>query len=166
MKLRILGGLVAGLVAGIVLAIVMRILPVSAADGSQITMITYAARLLHAASRRVGWLAYIVYAIILGGLFGASLPVRRVRRLRASVLGGVWGVGWFLVSGFALVPALLGDRLGSSEAIHALGSIAVPLLVGHIIYGFILGAGLHIFVHALDRPGGSGRAQPGIRRAA
>jgi len=165
MKLRILGGIVAGLIAGIVLAFVMRILPVVAANGSQITMITYASRLIHAASTRVGWLAYIVYGTVLGVLFGASLPVRRVSRLRAAVLGGVWGVGWFVVSGFGLVPALLGDQLGSQAAIQALGSIVVPLLVGHIVYGFILGAVLHMFVHAIDRPGDSGRAQP-LRRAA
>ncbi len=166
MKLKVAAGIGAGLVAGVVFAVVMRLLPVAAADGGQITMITFAARLVHAGSPRVGWLAYVAYAVVLGALFGASLPVRRITRLRAAVLGGVWGVGWFVVTGFALVPALLGSRPLSGEALRMLWTITVPLLVGHVIYGLILGAGMSTIVSALDPPGGTGRTQHGIRRAA
>jgi len=73
MKQRIVAGLGAGLISGLVLAVVMRVLPVSAANGRHITMITFATRLIHAGSPLVGWLAYIVYAVILGVLFGESL---------------------------------------------------------------------------------------------
>jgi hypothetical protein len=165
MRLRIAAGIGAGLVAGLVFAVVMRALPVSAADGSQITMITFAARLIHA-GHRAGWLAYVVYAVVLGGLFGASLPARRMTRLRTAAVGAVWGAGWFAVSGFGLVPALLGSRPFSADALRTLGTIAVPLLAGHIIYGLVLGAGVSMIVNALDPPGGSDRTQHGIRRAA
>ena len=166
MRQKIAAGLGAGLIAGLVLGVVMGVLPVSAADGRQITMIAFAARLIRAGSPLAGWLAYVVYAAILGVLFGASILVGRESVLRTAILGGVWGFGWFAVVGFGLVPVLLGSRPISAPALRELGNIAVPLRIGHLAYGLALGAGFRLILNAFTGPGSSGRGQPGIRRAA
>jgi hypothetical protein len=166
MRHRIAAGIGAGLVAGLTFAVVMRVLPVSAPDGSHITMITYAARLLRAGSPVAGWLAYVTYAVVLGALFGAFFPVGRRSRFRTALLGGVWGLGWFVVIGLGLIPALLGSRPLSTAALRELENVGVPLLVGHIIYGLILGSGFNLILNAFTRPGNSDRTQTGIRRAA
>lgn len=166
MRQKIAAGLGAGLIAGLVLGVVMRVLPVSAANGQQITRIAVAARLTHVGGQVAGWLAYVAYAVVLGVLFGASLFVGRESLLRTAIMGGVWGIGWFVVVGFGLVPTLLGSRPLSAPALRELGAIAVPLLIGHIAYGLVLGAAFRLILNALSGPGSSGRAQPGIRRAA
>jgi len=165
MRHKIAAGLGAGLIAGLVLAVLMRILPIWAANGQPITMLAFATRLIHAESPLAGWLAYVVYAMVLGGTFGTSLLGRESVR-RTALLGGVWAFGWFVVVGLGLVPALLGSRPFSAPALREFESIAVPLLVGHIAYGLVLGAGFRLILNALTRPGSSGRAQPGMRRAA
>jgi hypothetical protein len=166
MRQRIAAGIGAGLVAGLLFAVVMRVLSVSAPDGSYITMITYAARLIRAGSPLAGWLAYVAYAVVLGALFGASFSVGRTAVLRTAILGGVWGVGWFALIGVGLVPALLGSRPFSAPALRELGNIGMPLLVGHIVYGLVLGAGFNLILSTFSRPGRSDRTQSGMRRAA
>ena len=166
MRQRIAAGLGAGLAAGLIFAVVMRVLPVSAPDGSYITMITYAARLVRAGSPLAGWLAYVAYSAVLGALFGASFFVGATGGLRTAILGGVWGVGWFVLIGFGLVPALLGSRPLSASALREQGNIGVPLLVGHIVYGLVLGAGFSLIRRTFTRPGRSDRTQSGMRRAA
>ncbi len=166
MRQRIAAGLGAGLAAGLIFAVVMRVLPVSTPDGSHITMITYAARLVRAGSPPAGWLAYVAYSVVLGALFGASLFVGTMSGLRTAILGGVWGVGWFVLIGFGFVPMLLGSRPFSAPALREMGNIGVPLLVGHIVYGLVLGAGFSLIRRTFTKPGRSDRTQPGIRRAA
>lgn len=166
MRRRIAAGIGAGLVAGLIFAVLMRGLPVSAPDGRHITMITYAARLIRAGSPRAGWLAYVAYAVVLGALFGASVFAGRTGALRTALLGGVWGVGWFVLIGFGLVPALLGSRPFSAPALREMGNIGMPLLVGHIVYGLVLGAGFRLIPSTFTTPGSSDRTQSGMRRAA
>jgi hypothetical protein len=166
MRLRIAAGAGAGLVAGLIFALVMRVLPMSAADGRQITMITFAAGLIRAGSPVAGWLTYMAYALVLGVLFGALFFAGRTGVFRTAMLGGAWGVGWFLVVGLGLVPALLGSRPFSAPALRELASVGVPLLIGHVVYGLILGACFSLILNAFTRPGSSGRAQPRMRRAA
>ena len=102
MRQRIAAGIGAGLLAGVALALVMWGWPVLAADGRRITMVTYAARLIRVDSPLAGGLAYVVYAGVLGLLFGASLVVGRAGRLRAAMLGAGWGIGWFVVIALGL----------------------------------------------------------------
>ena len=167
MSKRIAAGAGAGLVAGLIFAIVMRALPATAADGSRLSMIAWTARLIDAGSPLAGWLAYVAYAVVLGALFGAVVFAQRMSGLRAALLGGVWGLGWFVVVGLGAIPVRLGSWPFSPTALGQLGSnIGVPLLIGHIAYGLILGLGFRSILAALATPGSSGGAQPGVRRAA
>jgi len=166
MRQRIAAGIGAGLVAGLIFEVVMRVLPVSAPDGHHVPMTAYAARLVHTGIPRAGWLVYIAYGVVLGALYGAAFLARRTGGLRAALFGGAWGLGWFVLIGFGVVPALLGDRPLSTPALHEMANIGVPLLVGHIVYGLVLGSGFSLILGALSRPGSSGHTQHGIRRAA
>ena len=91
MAKRIAAGAGGGVITGLILAVVMRGLPVSAADSTRTNMITFAARLIHAASPPAGWLAYLAYGVALGALFGAFLTGGRVSVPRTAILGGMWG---------------------------------------------------------------------------
>jgi hypothetical protein len=166
MRKRIAAGIGAGLVAGVIFAVVMRILPGWAPDGRHVTMTAFVAQLIHAGTPRVGWFVNVAYGVVLGAIYGAALLVGRTDGLRAALLGGAWGLIWFVLIGFGVVPALLGDRPLSSAALHEMTNIGVPLLVGHIVYGLALGSAFDLILGALNRPGSSGHTQPGVQRAA
>jgi uncharacterized protein DUF6789 len=166
MRQRIAAGLGAGLVAGVILAVVMRIMRGWAPGGHHVAMIAFAATLVHAGTPRLGWLVYIAYGIVLGALYGAALLPGRTGWLRAAGLGGVWGLAWLVLMGVAVVPALLGERPLSGTALHEMANIGVPLLLGHIVYGLVLGAAFEWTLGAFNRRRGSHHALPGFHRAA
>jgi hypothetical protein len=65
-----------------------------------------------------------------------------------------------------LVPLLVGERPLSASALRVLGDVGMPLLIGHVVYGLILGTGFRLVLDRLSPPGSSGHTQPGMRRAA
>ena len=161
---RMVVGAAAGVLGGLFLALLMRALPVMVAEGSQISMITFAALAIHADRPWAGWLAYLVYAVVVGALFGLAIRARTRGEGLITFLGGVWGLGWCIVTGLALIPTLLGLPPFSHAALRQAQEIAVPLVVGHVGYGILLGAAFGLIMGALDRPGRPGSTV--IRRAA
>jgi len=53
--------------------------------------------------------------------------------------GGVYGLGWWIVAGIVLVPAALARWPLSIAAVDQVRGVALPLLIGHLVYGVILG---------------------------
>jgi hypothetical protein len=137
MRTTIGAGGIAGLAAGVVLDAVMRIMHLG--QGAQ-SMIRYGAGLVHTGHPAVGWLVYPVYGLLLGLAFGWLLQARDLDVGRATGLGLVWGVAWWLVAAVILVPASLGDWPLSPTAVDAVRRVALPLLIGHLVYGALLGA--------------------------
>ena len=137
MRVTIAAGGIAGLVGGVVLDAVMRIMHLGNGGDS---MIGYGAGLMHTAHPAVGWLVYPVYGVLLGLAFGWLLQARDLDIGRATGLGLVWGVAWWLIASVLLVPAALGDWPLSPTAVDAVRRVALPLLIGHLVFGAILGA--------------------------
>jgi hypothetical protein len=162
---RIAAGAGAGLLGGLVLGVVMRVLPVLTSTG-QISMITFAARAIRIETPWAGWLAYLAYAIVVGALFGLVLRPGTSREGLLTLLGGVWGLGWCVVAGLALIPTLFGMRPLSPTAVQQAQEIAVPIVIGHVAYGIVLGAAFGFIVKIINRPGKPGSAVQGMRRAA
>jgi hypothetical protein len=132
-------GALAGLLAGIVFGLAMGFLPVRAPDGGRISMLLFTAQALHAQSPAIGWVTYLAYGVVIGGLFGWLLRGRALDEGPALVLGGAYGLGWWVLAGLVLMPALLGRVPFSSSALDVVRPIALVLLAGHLLYGLLLG---------------------------
>ena len=135
MSNRIAAGAAGGLIAGVAFDLVMRLM--SAGTGG--SMIVFAAGVVHASSPLVGWLVYPVYGVIIGAFFGWLVHDQTVEDAAAILWGGLYGVGWWIVAGLVLIPVLRPTWPFSIAAVDQAREVAVPLLVGHIVYGVILG---------------------------
>ncbi|HEX2440768.1 MAG TPA: hypothetical protein VHT71_20820 [Methylomirabilota bacterium] len=136
MRTTIAAGAIAGLAAGVVLDAVMRIMRLG--QGAE-SMIGYGAGLVHTTHLTIGWFVYPVYGVLLGLAFGWVLQARSLDIGRATALGLAWGLAWWLIAAVILVPAGLGDWPLSPAAVDAVRRVALPLLIGHLVYGAILG---------------------------
>jgi len=137
MHKTIAAGAAAGALGGVIFAGLMRLAPVGAEHRS---MILFAAELVRASrSPLIGWLVYPVYGVALGALFGRLLGGSALDKVRAAMLGGLYGVGWWIAAELVLIPALLAVWPLSISAVDRVRDVALPLLVGHVVYGVVLG---------------------------
>lgn len=135
---KIVAGVISGLIGGLAFDALMYAFP--AAGGA--SMIAFAAEAVHASNSLIGWLVYPVYGVVIGALFGRLLYYSQtVDDVWATLWGGLYGVGWWIIAQLILIPILFAIRPLSSSAIDRVRDIALPLLVGHVLYGVILGFG-------------------------
>src|SRR5262249_32615961 len=146
-------GAAAGAIGGVVFAGLMRLFPVGAEHRS---MIAFAADLVRGWSPLIGWLVYPVYGTAIGSLFGWLLGWSALDKVRAAMWGGLYGVGWWIAAELVLIPALLALWPLSISAVDRVRDVALPLLVGHVVYGVILGIGWSPFM-GVRRPAAGGR---------
>ena len=96
------------------------------------------------------WAGFVVHMIIsaaIGGTYGVLLTVGGYR-------GGVgpglsYGFTWWILGPLTLMPFLMGMGLGVNWNVTAAGQ-ALPSLVGHLIFGGILGV---VYYRLQDRTG-------------
>ena len=148
MHKTVAAGAAAGAIGGIVFAGLMRLFPVGAEHR---TMIACAADLVRARSPLIGWLVYPVYGVAIGALFGWLLGRSALDKARAAMWGGLYGVGWWIAAELVLIPSLFVVWPLSISAVDRVRDVALPLLVGHVVYGVILGIAWSRFVE-VGRP--------------
>jgi hypothetical protein len=137
MHKTIAAGAAGGAIGGVIFAGLMRLAPVGAEHRS---MIVFAADLVRASwSPLIGWLVYPVYGVALGALFGWLLGASALDKIRAAMWGGLYGVGWWIAAELVLIPARLAVWPLSISAVDRVRDVALPLLVGHLVYGVVLG---------------------------
>lgn len=163
MHKTVTAGVAAGAIGGIVFAGLMRLFPVGAEHRS---MIAFAADLVRAWNPLIGWLVYPVYGIAIGALFGWLLRWSARDNARAAMWGGLYGVGWWIVAELVLIPVLLAVWPLSITAVDRVRDVALPLLVGHVVYGVILGAVWSRFMEVRRPHRWAARPDAGTRRAA
>ena len=156
-------GAAAGAIGGVVFAGIMRLFPVGVEHRS---MIAFAADLVRAWSPLIGWLVYPVYGIAIGALFGWLLGWSALDKVRAALWGGLYGVGWWIAAELVLIPVLLTVWPLSISAVDRVRDVALPLLVGHVVYGVILGIGWSRFIEVRRPPRWMPRLHTNTRRAA
>jgi hypothetical protein len=145
-------GVLSGVLGGLVLDGVMRVLPIHTPDGSTISMIGYLGSAVYLPDPWIGWLAYLLYGAVIGGMFAYIVDDRTLGERTAAFWGGVYGFAWWVVACAILLPSLLGVMPFGEDARSALRQVAVPLLAGHIVYGGILGVAFSWIMRTLSGP--------------
>jgi uncharacterized membrane protein YagU involved in acid resistance len=88
----------------------------------------------------VGWLYHLFNSAVIGALFGALLVGRARGYGTGAGWGALWGLVWWVLGALILMPILLGMPPFASLRMPPMRPVAMGSLVGHLIYGVILGA--------------------------
>jgi hypothetical protein len=122
---RVAAGVVGGLVGGIVFGILMQV----------IDMLPMVAQLIGSTSVAVGWLVHLFNSALFGAIYAVLLG-RLARNIPAAAgIGMAYGVLWWVLGALLIMPAWL----GMGEMIFVVDTTAWQSLMGHLIYGLLLG---------------------------
>ena len=84
----------------------------------------------------VGWLVHLLISAFIGGTFGV-IASRLPAGWPGALIGGiVWGVVWWGLGALIIMPL----ALGMNEMVLQIGQMQINSLIGHIIFGAIMGA--------------------------
>lgn len=148
MSSRLWHGIAAGLAAGVVFGLIMQFSTAPTPDGGTIPGMQMVAMVVGSDSIAVGWLYHLFNSAVIGGLFAWLFGSRILGYAGGVTYGAIWGVVWWVLGGLILMPVLLGMPAFAPLRMAPMRSMAMGSLVGHLIYGLILGGG---FVR-LSRP--------------
>ncbi len=131
---RIAHGIIGGLFGGIAFGIMMGMMGVLPMIGKMIGQPTVLA----------GWVVHLFISAGIGGSFGLFLG-GYARNLARSLQAGVaFGALWWLLGPLTLMPLFLGMGAGVNWNLAAAAN-ALPSLVGHVLFGGLLGAYFGVF---------------------
>jgi hypothetical protein len=139
MQSRIAASIVAGVMAGLVFGITMHMMTAPTPEGGRMPVIAMVGQILGSPSVAVGWLYHLFNSAIIGAIYGWLLG----RRARAYGSGFAWGATygfvWWILGGLVLMPMMLGMPAFAPLMVPDMRMVAMGSLVGHLIYGLILG---------------------------
>jgi hypothetical protein len=140
MQNRAIAGAVAGLLAGLVFGIIMQMMKAPTPDGGHVPMMAMVAMVVRSESLTVGWIYHLFNSGIIGALFGWLLGARAESGSGSEATwGALWGLVWWVLGALLLMPVLLGMPAFAPLMMPPMRTVAMGSLVGHLIYGAILG---------------------------
>ena len=138
MHSRIGAGIIAGIVGGIVFGAMMQMMTAPSPEGPM-SMMTMVAMVVRSKSIAVGWAYHLFNSALFGAIF-AWLFDARVSNYRAGAVWGLaYGVFWWVAGALILMPVLLGMPAFASLRMPEMRPVAMGSLVGHLMWGLILG---------------------------
>lgn len=141
MEMRIRSGVFAGLIAGVPFGLAMQMMSAPTPTGGTVPMMLMVAMVVRSQSLLFGWVYALFNSAVIGAIFGWLLG-QRVQSFAGSLLWGiVYGAAWWILGGLVLMPWLLGMPPFAPLAMADMRSVAIGSLVGHVLYGLILGLG-------------------------
>jgi uncharacterized membrane protein YagU involved in acid resistance len=146
MQSRIAWGATAGLIAGLVFGVMMQTMNVPTPQGGQMPMMGMVAMVVRSSSITVGWIYHLFNSLVIGAIFGGLLGTRATSVGNGLGWGALYGVGWWILGSQILMPLALGMPPFASVMMPPMRMIAVGSLIGHVIYGLILGGLFPVFV--------------------
>jgi len=135
-------GIASGLVGGVVFGIMMQMMNAPTPDGGQMPMMAMVAKVVHSDRIAVGWLYYLFNSAVIGATFGWLLGSRSHRYSAGLGWGAAYGFAWWILGGLILMPLALGMPPFAPLQMAPMRPVAMGSLVGHLIYGVILGGGV------------------------
>jgi hypothetical protein len=149
MRTRIGAGIVAGLIAGVVFGAMMTMMTAPTPDGGRMPMMAMVAQVVRSDSLVVGWIYHLFNSAVIGLIFGWFLGRGAVGYAGGLAKGIGYGVFWWIVGAQILMPLFLGMPPFASIRMPPMRSVALGSLVGHVIYGGILGL-VYAALHRVD----------------
>ena len=145
MTSRIAAGVVSGLIGGVVFGILMQMMTAPTPDGGQMPVIAMVGQIIGSPTVAAGWAYHLFNSAVIGALFGWLLGGRAWTYGTGLGWGAVYGLVWWVLGGLVLMPIMLGMPAFAPLMMPPMRMVAVGSLVGHLIYGLILG-GLYVTV--------------------
>jgi hypothetical protein len=140
MQSRVGWGAAAGLVAGLVFGMMMQMMNAPTPEGGQMPMMAMVAMVVGSSSIAVGWIYHLFNSAVIGAIFGWLFGARATTVGRGVGWGVLYGIAWWILGGQILMPMALGMPPFASVMMAPMRMGAVGSLIGHVIYGLILGA--------------------------
>lgn len=141
MRSKVVAGTVAGLIAGVVFGIMMQMMTAPTPDGKEIPMMQMVAMVVGSESVASGWIYHLFNSAVIGAIFGWLFGNRLSGYGSGLMWGGLYGIVWWVLGGLVLMPLFLGMAPFAPLMMAPMRMVAVGSLIGHLIYGLILGAG-------------------------
>ena len=122
---RLVAGVAGGLVGGVMFGVLMQMMD----------MMPMVAQLVNSESIAVGWLVHLFNSALFGAIY-AVVFARWINTWAAAIgIGLVYGVIWWVLGALLIMPAWL----GMNDMIFHVGTTQWQSLMGHLIYGLLLG---------------------------
>lgn len=151
MSSRIAASIIAGLIAGIVFGIQMQMMSAPTPEGDSMPMMRMVAMVVGSDSSGIGWLYHLFNSVVIGAIFGWFLG-SRIHNYNAGLgWGAAYGFVWWILGGLILMPLFLGMSAFAPLMMPEMRMVAMGSLIGHLIYGLILG-GLYVALHHEETP--------------
>lgn len=151
---RISAAVIAGITAGVAFGVMMQMMSAPTPDGGEMPMMAMVGMIVGSPTIAAGWLYHLFNSAVIGGLFG-WLMSSRVRGYGSGLgWGAAYGFVWWILGGLILMPVMLGMSPFAPLMMAGMQPVAMGSLMGHLIFGLILGG---MFV-ALRRPVALARA--------
>lgn len=141
MRSDIGNGIITGLGGGIVFGIMMQMMNAPTPQGGEMPMMAMVAMVLGSMSVFVGWLYHLFNSAVIGAIFGWLLGSRAQSFVAGLGWGAVYGFVWWILGALILMPVFLGMPPFAPLMMAPMRPVAMGSLVGHVIFGIILGGG-------------------------
>ena len=132
-------GITGGLVGGIVFGVLMQLTG----------MIPMVAMLVGSKSMVIGWLVHLAIAAFIGASFAVIFSRLATSTGRAALYGLGYGIVWWVLGALLIMPA----KLGMTDMIFRVGTTQWQSLIGHLVYGLLLGVTFGLLAPRLARRG-------------
>jgi hypothetical protein len=142
---KLIAGVSAGLAGGVVFGMMM----------AQMGMLPMIGKMVGQPTVAAGWLVHLGISAAIGGSFAVLLGWAVTGKPSSLVLGTVYGTAWWLIGPLTLMPLFMGMGLGANWNLAAAQNM-LPSLMGHAIFGMVLGLGYAPLKTRLDRRSSTG----------
>lgn len=139
MRSTIGAGTIGGLIGGLFFGMMMQMMTAPTPDGKEMPMMQMVAMVVRTQSVVVGWAYHLFNSAVIGAIFGWLFGSRSDSYGSGLGWGAVYGAIWWVLGAQILMPILLGMPPFASIMMPAMRMVAAGSLVGHLIFGLILG---------------------------
>jgi hypothetical protein len=136
---RLVPAVTAGIIGGLVFGVLMQLTG----------MIPMVAILVGSKSMVIGWLVHLAIAAFIGASFAVIFSRLATSIGRAALYGLGYGIVWWVLGALLIMSA----KLGMIDMIFSVSTTQWQSLVGHLVYGLLLGVTFGLLAPRLARRG-------------